>query len=507
MKKREDYLYKAEFKSFAMIGEDSIGAAFTSQASMGIEDLRKLIPESTKNLNNFVLNAAFNAAVVNLVNSNDDAISTETANKITKGFISQPINVEHDSAHVIGYITNAGFSSFREESKILSDSEVEKEVGPYNIALSCLIWKYVDTWAADFLQMSNDEKSYFYKKVSASWEIYFDDYQIILGSKKLSDATIITDKAEIKKYSKYLKAMGGTGCTNDGTPVYRLIVGDAIPVGCGFTSNPAAAVKGIILDEEKEDEEDENEESESKKRAICNEVSEILASEENKNNILEKKEEKSSQNNSHTVKFIKYMKFVDIEDFVNKVTASDAQVSVASVADFIKEQIKLGDEKFVQAQKEAKAKEDELALTLEEVSKSKAELEEVKQKLNDLELKSKEVEKQARLDSRLDSLASKYTLDDKTRKVIVKQIADLDDESYDAWLQEDGDVILATKVIQIEQPATKTKEEVETEALEVINKATASENFIPNAADSIEKPAKTLKPLEIGKGKDVEISF
>ena len=518
MKKPEEYLYRTKFKALATLGDEAKNLNFVSQASMGIEDLRKLIPESTKNLNNFVLNAAFNAAVVNLVNANDDAIATDTANKIAKGFISQPINVEHDSSHVIGYITNAGFSSFGEESTLLAEDQVTSEVGPYNIALSCLIWKYVDSWAADFLEMSNDEKSFFYKKVSASWEVCFDDYQIILGSKKLSDATIVTDPEEIKKYSKFLKAMGGTGYTNDGTPVYRLIVGDAVPVGIGFTSNPAAAVKGIVIEEEKEEEtedddsedEMENESSEcetemededmekAKKVSKCSESQE-------KNNILEKNVEKSSQNNSPTVKFIKYMKFANIEDFVNKVTASDAEVSVASVAEFIKEQVKLGDEKFAQAQKEALEKSQALENASAELSEAKSQMEAFKLKLEELENKAKEIEKQSILDSRLDSLASKYNLDDKTRKVIVKQIASLDEEGYEAWLQEDGEVILASKVIQVTK--VKSEDEVEKETLESIKTAVASTEFVPNASDNTEKQKEVLKPLVIGKGKDVEITL
>jgi len=510
MKKPEEYLYRTKFKAFATLGDEAKNLNFVSQASMGIEDLRKLIPDSTKNLNNFVLNAAFNAAVVNLVNANDDAIATETANKIAKGFISQPINVEHDCSHVIGYITNAGFSSFGEESTLLTEDQVGSEVGPYNIALSCLIWKYVDSWAADFLEMSNDEQSYFYKKVSASWEVCFDEYQIILGSKKLSDAVIVSDPVEIKKYSKFLKANGGTGYTNDGTPVYRLIVGDAVPVGVGFTSNPAAAVKGIIVEEEVEDDkmedesancdtemEDEDAEN-AKKTSKCSESQE-------KNNILEKNVEKSSQNNSPTVKFIKYMKFANIEDFVTKVTASDAEVSVASVAEFIKEQVKLGDEKFAQAQKEALEKSQALENASAELSEAKAQMEQFKTKLEELENKAKEIEKQSVLDSRLDSLASKYNLDDKTRKVIVKQIANLDEEGYEAWLQEDGEVILASKVIQVTK--VKSEDEIEKETVESIKTAVASTEFVPNASDSAEKQKEVLKPLVIGKGKDVEITL
>ena len=50
---------------------------------------------------------------------------------------------------------------------------------------------------------------------------------------------------EIEAYAPYLKSLGGKGQFKDGRKVNRLIVGDIYPLGIGFTSNPAADVKGL----------------------------------------------------------------------------------------------------------------------------------------------------------------------------------------------------------------------------------------------------------------------
>lgn len=477
----KEFKYKSKFRSFAKFSEvNENDSSFISNASMGIEDLTKLIPSNTCGKKHNIC-AAFNAAVVNLVNANDDAISTDTAIAIYKDFINQPINIEHNKNNVVGFITNAGFSSFSmEESVLLDEDAVKSEGGPFNISLSCLLWEYVDFWTVDFLKMTNDEKSYFYKSISASWEIGYNEYQIVLGSKKLSDATIITDPVEVEKYSKFLRAEGGTGYTSDGTPVYRLIIGEAKPLGCALTSNPAAAVKGVILEEVEEDEEDDKEEDSSKASIETEPNTEETSLSNNILNNLNKNDDLISQSNNNKVITIKSMEFTSREDFVTKISEASG-VKSDSISDFIKAQMKDGDEKFAQLQNQAKAQEDELKLKLEELSNASAEMEKVKKDLEDMKASIAESQKQDRFSSRLESLSSKYDLDDKTRKFLAKQIIDLEDEAYEGWLAEDGEVILASKI-------KSTNEEKSVE--EAIKTAVASTEFVPNASTSQETKSK-----------------
>lgn len=490
---KQDFKYKAKFNSLATFLPVAGAQKFISSAAMGIEDLTKLIPSETCGKEHNVC-AAFNSAVVNLVNANDDAIATDTAVAIYKDFINQPINIEHDKSHVVGFITNAGFSTFDpENSTLLEESAVSSETGPFNISLSCLLWDYVDDWAVDFLEMTNDEKSYFYKAISASWEIGFNQFHIILGSKKLADATIISDPVEIEKYAKYLRQEGGVGHTPDGTPVYRLIVGNAKPLGCALTSNPAAPVKGVIIKEDSEDdskEESKNDDckNEDPEENLIEEDKKCQASENNfdKNDIL------ISQKENNQVINNKSMKFTSQEDFVTKVSEASG-IKSDSISEFIQSQMKEGDAKFAQLQAEAKEKEDSLKVREEELSTAKAEMEQFKKELEELKNQVSESAKQDRFSSRLEALSSKYDLDDKTRKFLAKQISDLEDEAYESWLAEDGEIILASK--------EKKQENVDVE--DAIKEAKASQEFVPNAGGSTE----TKEPKKVWViGEDVKIS-
>ena len=97
------------------------------------------------------------------------------------------------------------------------------------------------------LEQANEEGEY-HNMISASWEIGFNDFYIAVGSNDLSEAEIVTDKNKIKDLQKYLRAYDGEGKMDDGTIVNRLVVGDIYPLGIGFTSNPAAEVEGVIVE-------------------------------------------------------------------------------------------------------------------------------------------------------------------------------------------------------------------------------------------------------------------
>ena len=49
-----------------------------------------------------------------------------------------------------------------------------------------------------------------------------------------------------------LKAYGGSGKLDDGTKIYRLLRGDIYPLGIGFTTTPAADVKGLYSNKNEE---------------------------------------------------------------------------------------------------------------------------------------------------------------------------------------------------------------------------------------------------------------
>ena len=90
---------------------------------------------------------------------------------------------------------------------------------PYYISLAAVIYKTVNKDFADVLLQSSDEDSDYFKQISASWELGFNDFVLAVGSKNLKDAEIITDPKHINEMKHHLKAFEGAGKLDDGTPM------------------------------------------------------------------------------------------------------------------------------------------------------------------------------------------------------------------------------------------------------------------------------------------------
>ena len=52
--------------------------------------------------------------------------------------------------------------------------------GPFNITLGGILWKLVNTNLANVIENSADPTSTDYMKISASWELGFNEYRLIL---------------------------------------------------------------------------------------------------------------------------------------------------------------------------------------------------------------------------------------------------------------------------------------------------------------------------------------
>lgn len=227
-------------------------------ALASLKDLEKFIPNIDVAKDFDLLPIAFNACVINRPNKNDDIMDTATAVAVYKHFINKPINIEHNRQKVIGVIMTAGFSEFGTD-KPLTEEEVKTFKGPFNIVLGGVVWKSVNPKLATLIEESSDPNSEDYLRVSASWELGFYKYNIVLmdeNKKNLEQGQIITtDASDYEKLKPYLKASKGGGKFGE-KRVYRmpfLTEGAAvIPMGVGLTENPAAEVKGIAVKKEEE---------------------------------------------------------------------------------------------------------------------------------------------------------------------------------------------------------------------------------------------------------------
>ena len=222
----------------------------TEETRASLENLAPLLPSSELNLGRNVdlLAIAANCANPNLVNKNDDVIDATLAVSIIDLLKHKPLNIEHQSKKIVGHILTSGFSKIG-SSELMTKEEALDTSDPFNMCFGGAIYRKIYPELGRLLEDGNDPKSKFYQALSTSWEIMFNDYHIVLGSRNLKEAEVISDSKKVAELRKYLRKYGGSGKLKDGTPVYRKVVGaNVLPTAFGLVSTPAAFVKGIISD-------------------------------------------------------------------------------------------------------------------------------------------------------------------------------------------------------------------------------------------------------------------
>ena len=169
------------------------------------------IPEVNTSKNVDLLPIAFNACVINRVNKNGDVVDSDTALAMYKDFINKPINIEHNRDRVVGVILAAGFSEFGTDNK-LTEEQVKEQKGPFNITLGGLVWKVVNNKLSEIIENAGDPTSEDYLKISASWELGFSEYNVVVsseGEKNIENAEIISDINKIQELKSSLKRLLG----------------------------------------------------------------------------------------------------------------------------------------------------------------------------------------------------------------------------------------------------------------------------------------------------------
>lgn len=393
-----------------------------------LDSLRAFLPNIDTDKNIDLLPISTNAFVAGRVNRNGDVVDNKTAVEIAKYFVNKPINLEHNRTQVVGCILNYGFNTFGSEEP-MTEEEALNSKDPFNVALGGVMWKVVNKDLANLVEESNDPTSPNYMRVSASWELGFNEYQFVLldnDKKNIMEGRVIEDVDEMEKLKSKSRAFGGTGILPNGQKIYRLVTGNIIPLGIGLTGTPAADVVGVATNEKKpdlailslkpEDKEDDNE-SEAKT--------------EEKINI--------SQNedltvNSHTKNNNNIMKITKIEDITAE---SLKEIQASQVAEFIAEEIKKASETFDAERKEKEeaikaATEKYEALTKDNAT-VKEELEKVKATLAALEEEKAAKIREEVFNTRMASFDEEYDLSDEDRKVLASDIKDLNDETFAAY--------------------------------------------------------------------------
>jgi|9_EtaG_2_1085328.scaffolds.fasta_scaffold05672_4 hypothetical protein len=432
-----NYKYKTSFSNEIIASkQDPKNNGFISEASL--EQLKSLVPSDIdfeKNID--LIGLAFNAAVINVFNKNDDGIDTKTAIAIKDYFVHKPTNIEHNKKKIVGHIVSSGFSRMYNDEILSSINEENEE--PFNLALGAVIYAAANREFADLALRSVDAEDEMYQTVSASWELGFNDYVLAAGSKNLKEAEIISEEKHVKELSQYLKAFDGEGAMNDGTPLYRLVVGEVYPLGIGFTANPAADVKGIYIhkDKKKGDSEEENE-TEAVERIEV----------DNKKNILKNKKNISQNEFLHVNESITKLSIMEkqelLEDFKalldEKMPGHEfTQETVANVGRVIGDAIKSKSEQY---EKELLALEEEKIKLAEAEDAMKKDLEDLKTKLEAAESQvstlGEEIESrksEEAFNARMEEVDATYELSEEDRQVLASEVEalDIEDSSFDEY--------------------------------------------------------------------------
>jgi hypothetical protein len=502
------YKYTASFDNI-IVASSQIEDSNISRASL--ESLRPLIPSNIdldKNID--LVGVAFNAAVVNKFNKNGDCIDSETAVAVKDYFVHKPTNIEHDRDRIVGHIVSAGFSRYDNTSDLMSDDQALIEEGPYNIALAAVVYRTASKEFADLVESSTDESGDYFNTVSASWEVGFNDYVIAVGGDDLHESSLISDPQEIEAYTPYLKSFGGKGTLKDGRKVNRLIVGDIYPLGIGFTSNPAADVKGLItkVGSPKTAESSRNEPID---KIIINNQKTSHSSQEN---VLNKE-----PNNI----------IMDKETIINEFRAAldeklgkqdFSEESVASISKVFIEAIREKSEQYLSDLEKTKAEKEEAVQAQNSLQEKMLEVEEqlnsTKEQLTALEQENSAREAEVRFNSRMEALSEVYELDDEDRKILAADLSDLDETeegfaNYQeklskVWKHKNKETIAAEQKAfedRVAQEVAKrletaeATEEVSTETTEVAEVAEVAEASQTEQEDSSDEVEEALDSLQV----------
>ena len=459
-----DYKYTATFEA-PLLSCEINKASLISEASL--KNLEPLIPkEIDYNENVDLMGVAFNAAVINQFNKNGDGMDAATAVKYTNKFIHKPTNIEHDKQKVVGHIVSAGYSDYK-SSKLIEEETAASMKEPFNIALGAVLYKTINSSFTNLVEKSLDENSKQFQKVSASWEVGFNDYVLAVGSDELSKARIVSDPEEIAEMQGFLRSYGGNGKTDKGETINRLIKGDIYPLGIAYTLNPAADVKGLYA-----------------------------PSEETKKVFISDKRDKISQNSNLNVNNEKNIIDMELEKTLNELKdlLSEKKFSkeaVASMTDTFADAIRQRDEQYRKDLEAEKLEKEEKIKEYEDLKASVAELEakfgEASERIVSFENEKKAEEAVASFNTRMDQIDEKFELDDQDREFLASELKGLGDEaSYEAFASK-LDILWKTKNKEVQEEFnSQIQARIDEEVAKKLSTASTEEVKIEDALDAAE---------------------
>lgn len=447
---------------------------YVALASM--DQLRKYLPDVDEKKNYDLLPVAFQGFNVNLFNRNDDGVDSAGAVASYKTFIGKPINREHDRQNTVGYIISATLTELN-SNKEITEEEALAMKSPFNVTFGGVLWRLVDEGITEKVEESQDPDSEYYGKVFASFEIGFDDRDVIgiKEGRNLEDG-VVMDKTE---YAPALRCLGGVGA-KDGYKLFNLVKGELLGLGAALTTNPAAFVEPVVTIPEPKEEIDPESAVGKKTNTILfvddkgnikdlaaeiidikppkidsniqtmknptitvevglnqEKLKDLAAEIEATINPIVDKYISKAELTTKSVKERKSMKISKLEDLTDGVMG---EIKASDVRTFLDEKIqefavkhqndKLEADKQVLAEKQAK---EALAAEHEALKTKTAKME---ADLAQIKTEATARENQEKLNERMTSLESIYELAAEDIQILTKKVAGLDDAGYTAFAAE-----------------------------------------------------------------------
>ena len=252
----KDFRYKTCFSSFARVAAGNDDTPKLAVAS--IKELTKLLKPEIGSIienNKDILTIISNLLLVGHVNLNGDAITKKDALAIYNNFKYKYLDIQHNKEDVAGCIYDSGFSKFP-SSVIIDEEEARNTNGPIQLVISAFLWKIINPDLCSFLISASDESSPDYGAVSTSFELLFDNYDIVIGrngNTNIEEGELITkDHKDFEKFDHLLTCNDGPGKIGNDL-VGRILRDDIIPIGAGLVTKPASGLKGMLTIVSKED--------------------------------------------------------------------------------------------------------------------------------------------------------------------------------------------------------------------------------------------------------------
>jgi len=476
-----DEIQRAVFKSnIAKIEDIHSKEELCDFSCANLDNIQKIVGNEidfSKNVD--LLSVAFPITVVNQINENGEALISPIATEVIDYFKHKPTNIEHKPQKVVGHMIDVSFNEM-ETYDILKPKDIKKRKDPFYLSASAVLYKLGNPNFIDLIKRSSDPEDSMYQAISASWEIIFKYYAIAVGSKNIEECEIYTEPKDILKYKKYLKKFGGSGKLRDGTPVGRIILGPALPVGIGFTTNPAANVKGISVNIGEEDLIElvdkktllsiDGEEIES----IFNTAKSDSCKEENKEllQFFDKPEKNISHNNKNTVnnnksknmELEKQIKLLssELDKFKDAFKTDKAEETKANLIKVVESTLKEKNQEWVEKiEAEKSARENEKA----ERQKLSDTVDSLKETIDSLKTEKAQANQEALVTSRMDEILEKYELSTAAKKQVLNQIKQIgeSDEDFENYKKDTLEVIFAS----FDKEAIENAKEERIEAIKV----------------------------------------